>query len=186
MDEQKLYTNSEKEEVISKVELYLYDLDKLLIGMSKEIVEGIKANSATSLKVYITIKSYNENIYTINGQAIVTDDYGKPIGRCLLLESPISSTIFCKNIQEDIKYELSNPDRYLSNIKIIAKKVLNTTTYNEGEKTFEVQANINLNSTSHNPKILVYGTLETIGYSYNSYISEIRLYNPKIIPSVKY
>ena len=183
MEKQKLYKDSEKEEIIPKVKPYLYDLDKLLSGMSEEIVKGIKANGATSLEAYITIRYYGGNSYTINGRVIVTDYDGKLIGRCLLLKSPINSTILCENIQENIKYELSNHDRYLSNIIIFAENMLNTV-YNKEGQTIELQANINLNSTPYNPQILVYGPLKAIDY--NSNISEIRLYNPKIIPLVKY
>ena len=184
MDEQELYKNSKKEEIISEVKPYLYGLDKLLSGMSEEIIKGIKANSATSLEVYITIRFYGENSYTISGGVIVNDYDGKPIGRCLLLESPISSTILCENIQENIKYKLPNHNHYLSNIKIFAENILNTTSYNKKEQTIELRANINLNPTPNDPKILVYGPLKAIDYNGN--ISEIRLYNPKIIPSVKY
>jgi hypothetical protein len=151
--------------------------------MSGEIVKGIKASSATSLEVYITIRSYDEERYNITGQAIVTDHDRKPIGRCLLLKNPIYSTIFCKNIQKNIKYELSNPDRYLSDIIIIAEDVLNTV-YNKKGQIIELQANINLKSTPDGPEISVYRPLETIGY--NSNMSKIKLYNPEIIPSVKY
>ena len=183
MDEQELYKNSKKENIILEVRPYLYDLDRLLSKMSGEIVKGIEANSATSLEVYITIRFYDKEGYTIAGQAIVTDYDGKPIGRCLLSGGPIRSTIFCENIQENIKYEFPNPDHYLSNIIIIAKKALNTI-HSEKEQIIELQANINLNSIPHDPKITVYRPLETI--SYNNNISEIRLYNPEIIPLVKY
>ncbi len=183
MDEQLLYKNSKKEEIALKIKPYLCNLDELLSGMSREIVEGIKAYRATSLGVYITIKYHDEKNYTIIGQAIVTDNDRKLIGRCLLLKNPIYSTIFCKNIQENIKYELPNPDYYLSNITIIAEKVLNTV-YNKKVQIIELQANINLKSMPDGPEILVYRPLETINY--NSKISEIKLYNPEIIPSVKY
>jgi 5'(3')-deoxyribonucleotidase len=69
-----------------EVKPYLYDLDKLLSKMSEEIVKGIKANSTTSLEVYITIRSHDKEGYIINGQAMVTDYDRKPIGRCLLLK----------------------------------------------------------------------------------------------------
>ena len=183
MDEQELYKNSKKENIILEVRPYLYDLDRLLSKMSGEIVKGIEANSATSLEVYITIRFYDKEGYTIAGQAIVTDYDGKPIGKCLLSGSHISSTIFCENIQENIKYKLSNPGHYLSNIIIIIERVLNTV-YNKRGHIIELQANINLNSIPHDPKITVYRPLETI--SYNNNISEIRLYNPEIIPLVEY
>jgi len=55
MDEQELYKNSKKEDIILEVKPYLYDLDRLLSEISGKIVKGIKTNSATSLKFYITI-----------------------------------------------------------------------------------------------------------------------------------
>ena len=55
MDEQELYKNSKKENIILEVKPYLYDLDRLLSEISGKIVKGIEANSATSLKFYITI-----------------------------------------------------------------------------------------------------------------------------------
>ncbi|MDT7890717.1 MAG: hypothetical protein RQ869_01460 [Candidatus Nanopusillus sp.] len=183
MDEQELYKNSKKEEIILEVRPYLYNLDGLLSKMSGEIVKGIKANSTTSLKFYITIRFYDEKGYTITGDAIVTDYDGKTIGRCLLLRGPIRSTIFCENIQENIGYKLSNPDHYLSNIITIIKNIFNTV-HSKEEQIIELQANINLNSIPHDPKITVYRPLETI--SYNNNISEIKLYNPEIIPLVKY
>ncbi len=180
MDEQLLYKNSKKEGITLKIKPYLCNLEGLLSGMSEDIVKGIKAYHATSLEFYITI---DEKSNTINGRVIVTDGDRKLVGRCLLLKSPIGSTIFCENIQENIKYELSNPDFYLSNIIIIAEKVLNTV-YNKKGQIIELQANINLNSTPDDPKISVYRPLETIDY--NSKMSKIRLYNPEIIPSFKY
>jgi hypothetical protein len=183
MNEQELYKNSKKEEIILEVRPYLYNLDRLLSKMSGEIVKGIKANSATSLKFYITIRFYDKKGYTITGDAIVTDYDGKTIGKCLLSGGPIISTIFCENIQENIRYKLSNPDHYLLNIITIIKNILNTV-HSKEEQIIELQANINLNSIPHDPKITVYRPLETI--SYNNNISEIKLYNPEIIPLVKY
>jgi len=90
---------------------------------------------------------------------------------------------FMRRYTKNIKYKLPNPDHYLSNIIIFAENVLNTI-YNKEGQTIELQANINLNSAPYNPKILVYGPPKAIDYNGN--ISEIRLYNPKIIPSVKY
>jgi len=78
---------------------------------------------------------------------------------------------------------LSNPDHYLSNIITIIKNILNTVPSKE-EQIIELQASINLNSTPYDPKIFVYRPLEIINY--NSNVSKIRLYNPKIIPLVEY
>ena len=183
MDKPELYKNSKKGEIILKVKPYLHNLDELLNEMFGKIVKGIKADRAASLGVYITIKSYGEENSVIIGQIIVTDDDGKLIGRCLLSNGPIDSTIFCENIQENIKYGLPNPDYYLSNIIIITKKVLNTV-HDTRRQTIELQANMNLNSTPYDPEISVYRALETINYIKNT--SEIRLYNPEIIPLVKY
>jgi len=193
MDEKELYKNSKKGDITLEVRPYLYDLEKLLSEISRKIVKGIKADKASSLEFYITMRYYygnkkdnNKEDCTINGQAIVTDYDGKLIGRCLLLKSPINSTIFCENIQENIKYKLSNPDHYLPNVIVIAKNILNTLYHNNNKKVqiIEIQANINLTSIPHDPKILVDRPLETINYNNN--ISKIRLYNPQIIPSIKY
>jgi len=186
MDEKELYKNSKKGDITLEVRPYLYDLEKLLSEISRKIVKGTKADKATSLEFYITIRSYDKKRYTITGQAILIDHDGKPIGKCLLSKGPIGSTIFCENIQENIKYKLSNPDHYLPNVIVIAKNILNTLYHNNNKKVqiIEIQANINLTSIPHDPKILVDRPLETINYNNN--ISKIRLYNPQIIPSIKY